>query len=349
MQRQRDGLMGRPRRRVSDGAPPDHRRVRGRAERARAHRYRQGRELGYRRAPGRPARAAPLLGTGRRRGGARHALGGAPLPAPQGPAGRRHRRARARAARSGRRGRPRSASRVLRHGRRGWDVAALQFLLRRRGCDPGGIDGGFGPGTAAAVRRCQRRYGLTADGLAGPRTIRALQRTRGRRRPPAEHRVEPPRQARPSASCARSPHRSPTASAGAATARTTGLDFPAGAGAPVTAGGVGVVRSAGYNAFGYGNLVIVSHRLGFESWYAHLSSVAVVRGQAVSGGVLVGRVGSTGHSSGPTCTSRSAATARRSTRRRCWVTSARQPRVQRGRNGSTTGSPGTPLRRGGGR
>ena len=39
-----------------------------------------------------------------------------------------------------------------------------------------------------------------------------------------------------------------------------GIDFPAGSGAPVTAGGVGVVHSAGYNAFGYGNLVVVSHR-----------------------------------------------------------------------------------------
>jgi murein DD-endopeptidase MepM/ murein hydrolase activator NlpD len=59
------------------------------------------------------------------------------------------------------------------------------------------------------------------------------------------------------------------------------------------------VRDAGYNAFGYGNLVIVTHRLGFESWYAHLSSISVVRGQSVSGGVVIGRVGSTGHSTGP--------------------------------------------------
>ena len=78
-----------------------------------------------------------------------------------------------------------------------------------------------------------------------------------------------------------------------------GLDFPAPTGTAVTAAGVGTVRTAGWNAFGYGNVVVVSHRLGFETWYAHLSRVAAVPGQAVSGGVVIGYVGSTGHSTGP--------------------------------------------------
>ncbi|HEV2814790.1 MAG TPA: peptidoglycan DD-metalloendopeptidase family protein [Solirubrobacteraceae bacterium] len=196
----------------------------------------------------------------------------------------------------GRRGRPPLGSRTMRTGHRGWDVAALQFLLRRRGCGPASIDGGFGPGTAAAVRTCQRRRGLPAAGLAGPSTIRVLRsaprRTATRSRSVAAAQT-PVRFLRPIAAPmtdgfgprGNRPHH--------------GVDFPAASGTPVTAGGGGVVRSAGYNAFGYGNLVIVSHRLGFESWYAHLSSVAVVRGQSVSGGVLVGRVGSTGHSTGP--------------------------------------------------
>ena len=81
----------------------------------------------------------------------------------------------------GRRGRPRLGSRVLRTGRRGWDVAALQFLLRRRGARPGAIDGGFGAATAAAVRRFQRARRLAADGVAGPATIRALRRAARRR------------------------------------------------------------------------------------------------------------------------------------------------------------------------
>jgi peptidoglycan hydrolase-like protein with peptidoglycan-binding domain len=197
----------------------------------------------------------------------------------------------------GRRGRPRLGSRVMRTGHRGWDVAALQFLLRRRGADPGGIDGGYGAGTAAAVRRFQRSRGLTVDGAAGAGTVRALQsgrRARSRSRSSGRGTPSGPvRFLRPIAAPITDvfgwrgsrPHH--------------GVDFPAANGAPVAAAGVGVVRSAGYNAFGYGYLVVVSHRLGFETWYAHLSSIAVREGQAVSGGVLVGRVGSTGHSTGP--------------------------------------------------
>ncbi len=194
----------------------------------------------------------------------------------------------------GRRGRPRLGSRTMRSGHRGWDVAALQFLLRRRGCGPRSIDGGFGPGTAAAVRTCQRRRGLGVDGVAGPATLRAL-RSRGRRRSVASSPAAgtPVRFLRP----LRSPITDGFGMRGGRPHH--GLDFPVPTGTPVGAGGVGVVRSAGYNAFGYGNLVIVGHRLGFESWYAHLSSVAVLPGQPVSGGVTIGRVGSTGRSTGP--------------------------------------------------
>jgi soluble lytic murein transglycosylase-like protein len=56
----------------------------------------------------------------------------------------------------------------------GWDVSVLQFLLRRAGFPPGGIDGVFGPGTHGAVRRLQHARGLAADGLVGPATRRAL-------------------------------------------------------------------------------------------------------------------------------------------------------------------------------
>jgi murein DD-endopeptidase MepM/ murein hydrolase activator NlpD len=44
---------------------------------------------------------------------------------------------------------------------------------------------------------------------------------------------------------------------------------------------------------------VVDHRLGFESWYAHLSRISVRRGQRVVGGTIIGRVGSTGHAFGP--------------------------------------------------
>jgi peptidoglycan hydrolase-like protein with peptidoglycan-binding domain len=196
----------------------------------------------------------------------------------------------------GRRGRPSLGARAMRVGHRGWDVAALQFLLRRRGAGPGSIDGGFGSATAAAVRRFQRSRGLGVDGVAGPATVRALRSGRSAsrtRRVSAGSPTGPVRFLRPIAAPigdrfgmrGRRPHH--------------GIDFPAGSGTPVTAAGVGTVTTAGWNAFGYGNVVVVSHRLGFETWYAHLSSITARVGQPVSGGVMIGRVGSTGHSTGP--------------------------------------------------
>jgi murein DD-endopeptidase MepM/ murein hydrolase activator NlpD len=59
------------------------------------------------------------------------------------------------------------------------------------------------------------------------------------------------------------------------------------------------VKFAGWNTGGYGNLIVISHRLGYESWYAHLSRIVVSRGQSVVGGNRIGYVGSTGHSTGP--------------------------------------------------
>ncbi|MGH3101910.1 MAG: peptidoglycan-binding domain-containing protein, partial [Thermoleophilia bacterium] len=59
----------------------------------------------------------------------------------------------------GRLGRPRLGARVIAQGSRGWDVAALQFLLWRRGYSPGGIDRVFGPATRAALERFQRAAG----------------------------------------------------------------------------------------------------------------------------------------------------------------------------------------------
>ena len=56
----------------------------------------------------------------------------------------------------GRRGSPTLGSRVVGPGDRGWDVAALQFLLAWRGFPSGATDGGFGPHAEAALIRYQR-------------------------------------------------------------------------------------------------------------------------------------------------------------------------------------------------
>jgi murein DD-endopeptidase MepM/ murein hydrolase activator NlpD len=79
----------------------------------------------------------------------------------------------------------------------------------------------------------------------------------------------------------------------------TGLDFGAPAGAQIRAAGVGTVVSAGWNSGGYGNLVVVQHRLGYQTWYAHMSVVQTHSGAAVNGGSRLGLVGATGHVTGP--------------------------------------------------
>jgi peptidoglycan hydrolase-like protein with peptidoglycan-binding domain len=78
--------------------------------------------------------------------------------------------------RLGWRGRPALGRRVLQAGRRGWDVAALQFLLGRQGFPSGPVDGDLGPRTDAALRRFQEWAGLVVDGLAGPATVAAVRR-----------------------------------------------------------------------------------------------------------------------------------------------------------------------------
>lgn len=185
------------------------------------------------------------------------------------------------------RGRPALGSRVMRLGNRGWDVAALQFLLQRAGHGPGRADGLFGPLTKGAVRRAQRAAGVAVDGLAGPATIGFL---RGGSAPSGD----PVRFLRPvpgpigdGFGAPRSGH------------SHQGLDFPVPYGTRVGAAGRGTTIYAAYNYGGYGNLVVVQHRLGFTTWYAHLSSITSWVGEQVVGGTRIGYVGSTGYSTGP--------------------------------------------------
>jgi murein DD-endopeptidase MepM/ murein hydrolase activator NlpD len=78
----------------------------------------------------------------------------------------------------------------------------------------------------------------------------------------------------------------------------TGLDYAAGAGVPIKASGGGIVIWAGPRG-GYGNAVIIDHRNGLATLYAHQSRVNAKVGQKVSTGQVVGFVGQTGMSTGP--------------------------------------------------
>ena len=78
----------------------------------------------------------------------------------------------------------------------------------------------------------------------------------------------------------------------------TGLDFRADTGDPARATAAGTVTIAGWNA-GYGKMVEVDHGNGLATRYAHLSAIDVQVGESIRIGQVVGKVGSTGRSTGP--------------------------------------------------
>ena len=78
----------------------------------------------------------------------------------------------------------------------------------------------------------------------------------------------------------------------------SGMDFSANVGTPVYATGNGVVRKAGWEGL-YGNCIQIDHGFGYVTRYAHLSKIDVRVGQKVVRGETIGKVGSTGKSTGP--------------------------------------------------
>ena len=78
----------------------------------------------------------------------------------------------------------------------------------------------------------------------------------------------------------------------------TGLDFRGTQGDPIRATASGTVIQAGWNG-GYGKMVEIDHGNGLATRYGHLSDIDVTVGQSVRIGQAVGRLGSTGRSTGP--------------------------------------------------
>jgi murein DD-endopeptidase MepM/ murein hydrolase activator NlpD len=78
----------------------------------------------------------------------------------------------------------------------------------------------------------------------------------------------------------------------------TGIDFRGSYGEPIHATAAGTVTSAGWSG-GYGQMVEVDHGNGLATRYGHLSEIDVKVGQSIRIGQVVGRLGSTGRSTGP--------------------------------------------------
>ena len=174
-------------------------------------------------------------------------------------------------------------TRPLVAGTSGWDVSALQFELAWHGFPSGRFDGVFGLRTRAALLRFQHWAGIDPIGIAGPRTLAALEL------PPASCplRLSPPIDAQGTDGFG------PRGSG-----FHTGIDYPAPTETPVTAARDGVVRAAGW-ASGYGRVVVLRHEQRVTTLYAHLSRILVAPGRPVARGATIGLVGQTGDATGP--------------------------------------------------
>ncbi len=78
-----------------------------------------------------------------------------------------------------------------------------------------------------------------------------------------------------------------------------GIDFTAPTGTPIYVTGDGTVERVENRKGGYGKNVIIDHGYGYKTLYAHMSKIDVKRGQKVTKGEVIGKVGNTGLSSGP--------------------------------------------------
>ncbi len=77
-----------------------------------------------------------------------------------------------------------------------------------------------------------------------------------------------------------------------------GIDISGSTGEGVYAVDAGVIVYAGWNDWGYGNMIVIDHGNGWQSLYAHLSGLNVVCGMSIGQGEVIGAIGNTGRSSG---------------------------------------------------
>jgi len=78
-----------------------------------------------------------------------------------------------------------------------------------------------------------------------------------------------------------------------------GIDIAGKLGNPIFAADHGVVVYAGWNDYGYGEMIVIDHGAGWQTLYGHLSQISVACGQEVFQGDTIGLMGSTGMSTGP--------------------------------------------------
>ncbi|MFT7625022.1 MAG: murein DD-endopeptidase MepM/ murein hydrolase activator NlpD [Myxococcota bacterium] len=183
----------------------------------------------------------------------------------------------------------------LKKGAGGPEVRAVQARLVALGymaqTEMNTGPGIFGPRTEGAVRRFQQGESMAATGVVDLATHQRLQTADPR--PASEGYLRPVGDVPIS-----SPFGNRLHPISGVWKMHKGTDFAAGYGTDILAVADGTVTVVGWDAGGYGNWVEIEHSDGKRTRYAHMSSVAVGQNASVSQGQSIGKVGSTGGSTG---------------------------------------------------
>jgi len=78
-----------------------------------------------------------------------------------------------------------------------------------------------------------------------------------------------------------------------------GIDITADLGTAIHPIAPGIVIDEGFNSWGLGLMVVVDHGNGYQSLYGHMEKILVYKGQKVTDSDVLGKVGITGHTTGP--------------------------------------------------
>lgn len=78
----------------------------------------------------------------------------------------------------------------------------------------------------------------------------------------------------------------------------TGIDIAAPHFSPVIAAASGIIKAVGWDAV-YGNYIIIEHNRNYSTFYGHLNAIGVDKGDNVTGGEIIGTIGSSGKSTSP--------------------------------------------------
>ena len=183
-----------------------------------------------------------------------------------------------------------------------FDVRTLQRRLRvKRILVP--VNGTYDKRTRAGVRILQRTHGLPVTGVVDAAVLTALgikQRAVASEPTAGVTPVLEPNDQTPSSAGFVWPVNGTISSLfGPRGGRMhEGIDIAADTGTSIRAAAAGIVTFAGTSS-GYGQLTIIDHPNGMQTAYAHQSAIGVTVGQAVARGQEIGKVGSTGRSTGP--------------------------------------------------